>query len=1049
MTHRDTVLPPARLRALALLFTLLALLAATGLAQESAALSGAITDPTKALVPGADVTLKNLRTGAIFQTITNEVGLYLFGVLAPGEYSLTVTKKGFSRVTYDLIRLAARDRQSISIDLKVSDAETQSIEVATQVFGVSSDTSEGANLEQEYTENLPLNGRNAMALATMAPGVNSAMGGGGDITVNGLRPETNYYTLDGLSMTDSSTRGGGGGGGGGPMGPMMGGGAPMGGGGPSNPTSGVALDSLREVRIQTSTFAPEFGRSSGAQIALTSRSGSNGIHGSLSEYYRNDSLNANEWMANSGGLARGDMKQNRFGGTLSGSLIRNRTFLFGAYEGLRLEAPYTVVANVPTLATRASISAALRPFVNVFPLPNGATLLDGAARFTSVVVNPSNSDSPSVRLDHALNSSHALFVRYGYSPMDGVTRGTEMTIPNVITSSKSTNHSLTAALTSTLNPLVSNDLRLNASRSSNSGSSTMDNYGGGVPLDGSLVFPQGVTTNNGSFSLSMMGAGSYTLGGKTGGHQFQANLVDGFTMVAGTHTYKVGADIRYVAATNLNLFYSQSVNFNGLTAGDYSLVAGTPLSAMVSTSVPATYPTYRNYSMYVQDTFRATPRITLTYGFRWDVNPAPYARSGPRLYAVRDASMSGLTQIAPLYATRYGDIAPRLGLAYQLSGKQNHELTLRIGWGVFHDTGYGSSFAAFSGAPFSNTKIITEPTVFPLTASETAGGSLPPLMPFGMISAADPRLMSPLTYQKSITLERYFGRNQMLSIGYAGTSASRLLRSSMSAAYTAGYDILSYAANSSTSNYNGMQVQFRRRLSRGLQTQVAYTWSHSLDSQGGGGGGGFGSISGSEMGNSSNDVRHVLSWSGSYNVPSPKQRYIRAITGGWYTDWVFSARTGLPFDVSGVSSDTSDSSTTGLFAQVRPDYTGLDVWVADSHAPGGKRLNPEAFSIPDSYTQGNLGRNVLRGFSAWQADLALRRQITISERLRLNIAAQAYNILNHPSFANPSQNEGANMASPDFGVATRTLSQGFGGGGGSFSRIGGPRNLELSLRLQF
>ena len=1048
MTHRDPVPVSARLRAFAFLFALAALLAVSGLAQESAALSGAISDPSRALVPGAEVTLTNLRTGATFQTVTNEVGMYLFGVLAPGDYTLAVTKKGFSKVTFDLIRLAARDRQSINVDLKVSESEGQTIEVKGQVFGVSADTSEGSNLEQEYSENLPLNGRSTLSLVTMAPGVANVMGG--ELNVNGLRGDTNYYTMDGLSMTDSqSSRGGGGGGGGGPMGPMGGGGgAPMGGGG-GNPTDGIALDSLREVRVQTSTFAPEFGRTPGAQIALTSRSGSNGIHGSLSEYYRNDSFNANEWMANSGGLARGYMSQNRFGGTVSGNIIRNRTFFFGAFEGLRLEAPYTVVASVPSLATRASIKASLKPFVNVFPIPNGAALLDGAARFTSVVVNPSNSNSPSLRIDHSLNSRNALFLRYGYTATDGVSRGTEMSIPNVISSRDSANHSLTGALTSTLNPLVTNDLRINLTRSSNSGTSTMDNYGGGVPLNGSLVFPQGVTTNNGAFSLSMMGTGSYSLGGKSGGHQTQANLVEGLSMVAGTHTYKIGGDVRYVAATNLNLFYNQSVNFNGLTAGDYSMVAGLPLSAMVSTSVPATYPTYLNYSTYVQDTFRATPRITLTYGLRWDINPAPFARSGPRPYAVRDASMTGLTQLRPLYAVRWGDIAIRLGLAVQLSAKPNHEMTLRMGWGGFHDVGYGSSFAAFSGAPYSNTKIITEPETFPLIASDSAGGALPPKMPFGMISAADPNLMSPMTYQKSITLERYFGRNQMLSIGYVGTSASRLLRSSMTPSYTAGYDILNYAVNSSSSNYNGMQTQFRRRLSKGLQTQVSWTWSHALDSSSDGGGGGFGTTGGSEMGNSSYDVRHVVSVSGSYNFPAPREKYLRALLGGWYTDFVLSARTGLPFDIVGVSTDTSDSTANGLFAQVRPDYTGEPIWLTDSHAPGGKRLNPAAFSIPDTYSQGNLGRNVLRGFSAWQTDMSLRRQFTVTERLRLNLAAQAYNILNHPSFADPSRNEGANMSSPEFGIATRTLSQGFGGGGGSFSRIGGPRNLEFSLRLQF
>src|SRR5262249_13680006 len=147
----------------------------------------------------------------------------------------------------------------------------------------------------------------------------------------------------------------------------------------------------------------------------------------------------------------------------------------------------------------------------------------------------------------------------------------------------------------------------------------------------------------------------------------------------------------------------------------------------------------------------------------------------------------------------------------------------------------------------------------------------------------------------------------------------------------------------------------------------------------------------------------------------------------------------------------SSSSTTprrGIFAQNRPDYTGLPVWIDDANAPGGKRLNPAAFAAPTGYTQGNLGRNVIRGFNALQLDAAIRRQIQIGERLRLHIAAQAYNSLNHPNCANPSAQEGANLASANFGYANRMLYQGFAGTSSIYSN-GGPRMMELTLRLQF
>jgi hypothetical protein len=220
--------------------------------------------------------------------------------------------------------------------------------------------------------------------------------------------------------------------------------------------------------------------------------------------------------------------------------------------------------------------------------------------------------------------------------------------------------------------------------------------------------------------------------------------------------------------------------------------------------------------------------------------------------------------------------------------------------------------------------------------------------------------------------------------------------------------------------------------------------------------GGFGSIfSQGQRGSSDYDIRQSLSLSGSYRLYAHPRGLVGAILGDWYVDWMISSRTGLPFDIQGVSSGTSGESTAtrnfrgGVFAQVRPNYTGAPMWISDPNSPGGRRLNPDAFEIPDGYEQGNLGRNTLRGFGVFQADISLRRQFVISERWRLNLSAQAYNALNNPNFANPSMNEGANLASPNFGVMTRMLNQSFGGGGGSLYQSGGPRSVELALRLQF
>jgi hypothetical protein len=187
----------------------------------------------------------------------------------------------------------------------------------------------------------------------------------------------------------------------------------------------------------------------------------------------------------------------------------------------------------------------------------------------------------------------------------------------------------------------------------------------------------------------------------------------------------------------------------------------------------------------------------------------------------------------------------------------------------------------------------------------------------------------------------------------------------------------------------------------------------------------------------------------------------------WYLDFVETARTGLPFDLQTISSNSGAvsingttvtttaaangdvNSTIGLFAQVRPDYNGLPVWIPNPNVPGGQQLNIQAFDIVSGFEQGNLGRNVLRGFGAQQLDLSLRRAIPITERIALTLSAQAYNVFNHPNFANPSPLEGANLASPNFGVVTEMLNQSFGGAVNSLFRNGGPRSIELAVRLRF
>jgi hypothetical protein len=1028
-------------------------------AQDSATLTVTVFDPSAAIVPGAKVTLTELQRGTVTQADTGESGFATFDFLPPGDYSLVVEKVGFEKHQVSFLTLRVRDRQTFRVELKLAVAGA-TVQVTARAQTLSSEAAEGAEFGQRYIQDLPDNGRNAESLIFLAPGIVPATDGSGGFDANGLRSTTNYYMLDGVSLNQSPSGGGTpfGGGGGGFRGGFGGGGGAAAFTGANASTNLISIDTMQEMKVQTSSFAPEFGRSPGAQIVMTSRGGTNALHGTLYDYIRSGTFNANDWFANAGGYGKGSSHQERPGGVLGGPITKDKTFFFIAFEKLTLTSPESLVADVPDLAARASARTTLQPYLNAFPIPNGAELgVDGAV-YNAVTSNPSDSGTGSIRVDHILNANTTLFARYSLTTSNAQERGTQFSTPNILSNESTRSQLVTVGATHEFGDGILNDLRLNYSTATATGSSIMDNFGGAVPLPDSVVLPAGVGSATGSFSLNVLGFAGYSFGGRSDNTQQQANLVDSLSKVYGRHNIKTGVDFREILQTTYRNPYSESVSFNGVSAvNNYALLTGDALNTQITSSVTEVYPTYRNFSLYGQDTFRVTERTTITYGLRWDVNPAPTAREGPQPFAISSDIIAGVTQNQPIYPTRWFDFAPRVGIAYLSDDAPGREMTLRAGFGIFYDVGYGVVGQAFFGAPYADIRTASE-IGFPLAPGDLAPPALPPIRPYGQIFTGEVGLVSPRIYQWNGTWEKNFGVGQTLSVSIVGSKGDNLLRTDTSAPETAAYDILEQVSNGAESDYDGLQIQFRKRLSSALQTQFSYTWSHSIDSAStdAGFGGGFATLLGGERGDSDYDIRHNVTFSGSWRLPAPAEGRMYAPLRNWYLDYVASAHTGLPFDLSGVSESTStetscngtsNTTNTGLFANVRPSYVGGPIWIDDPTVPGGRRLNNAAFIIPCGYNQGNMGRNELRGFGFAQLDL--RRVIPITERYRFSIAVEGFNVLNHPNFANPSPLQGANLASPDFGVVTQMLNQTFGGGVNSLYRVGGPRSMELALRLQF
>src|SRR5580700_6429777 len=384
-------------------------------AQDFASLTVTVTDSTDAMVPDASVTLVNSQRGTIYHQQTPTGGYVIFDSLTPGDYSVQIEKTGFQQYQIRSLPLGVRDRKTLVVELKVAAAQSTAVDVKEKVDLISNDAAQGVPLGQNYIQNLPVNGQNAESLVLMAPGITSAAGGIGDggINANGLRSNTNYYTLDGVSLNTSvGGAGGGGGRGGGGFGGFGGGG-----GGGAIPAVGgsteiINIDAMQEMNVQTSPIAPEFGRSPGAQIAMTSRGGTSDFHGLLYYYFRNQRLDSNDWFANSLGLGRAPERENRPGGTFGGPLIKGKTFFFAQFDELSITAPFTIISDVPAVPTRQSTSAPLQPFLNAFPIPNGPSLIDGAAQYQAALSNPAHSENASLRIDQIINSKNTVFVRY-------------------------------------------------------------------------------------------------------------------------------------------------------------------------------------------------------------------------------------------------------------------------------------------------------------------------------------------------------------------------------------------------------------------------------------------------------------------------------------------------------------------------------------------------------------------------------------------------------------------------------------------------------------
>ena len=1022
-----------RLRGIFCRSTLFILIAYSSSAQSpNGTISGIVNDPSGATIAGAEVLLVNDATRVLYPGQTNGEGIYVVTNVPPGSYRLQVSKAGFKTVIKPDITLNVQDALALNFILPLGAvSEIVTIEGGAPLVNTES-AAVGTVIDRQFVDNLPLNGRSFNTLLQLTPGVVIAPSSGnspGQFSISGQRTSANDFTVDGVSANfgvSPETVVGASGTGSAQAFSAIGG-----------TSSLVSADALEEFRVETSSFAPEFGHTPGGHVLLTTRSGTNDWHGALYEYFRNDVLDANDWFANAAGQDRAPERHNDFGGSLGGPIHKNTTFFFISFEGARLRLPQTVIETVPSQSVRTG-TAAVASLLNAFPTPNGAISADGnTAVFTGTSSNSATLNAGSVRIDHHFNDRWSIFGRYNEAPSDFINLGQG---PNDPQTTGVDTRTATAGLNVTFNPQVSNMLRFNYSAQKAQSAYELTAADGAVPYDPAILL--GNLSNTANYVLFGTFDSGFLISGPLARNRNQQwELVDDLAVSHGTHQLKFGVDYR---ANYLDAIpYEHLLEY--LAFDIPSLLSTSSADLFIPITTAPSKLLSRSTSAYAQDAWKVGPHVTLTYGLRWEFSPAPSSRGNTVLAAWQNVNDPPAITLAPsgspVWHSTFGNFAPRVGIAW--TPTDNRDLVFRAGGGLFYDLGVGAAANLSSSFP-NNVQNVLFGTPLPI-------GDATPYLPViseappyaGIVNAITPDLKLPRSYQWNVALDKSFFEKSAVTVTYVGQAGRKLLRTEGLGTPSANFTGTFYLTNNgASSDYHALQVQYRQPISHGVQALASYTFSHSLDNASDDTVQYVSSTvisAKNDRASSDFDVRHSLSGAVSFAIPSlTKIKGLAPLLRNWSTDLVVVARSGFPFNGS-ISSPVQGS-------EPRADrIAGQPVWLANPQVPGGRSLNPAAFAVPATGQQGSEARNDISGFGLTQVDLSLARQLSLTDRLRLQFRTDAFNVLNHPNFTNPLALIGSN---PRYLKSQSMLNQGLGGLNPLFQE-GGPRSLQLSLKLTF
>ncbi len=995
-------------------------------AQHYSSLAGHVLDTSGGGIAGAVITVTNQETG-FRRSVESEVGgAYAVSPLETGVYKVTVRKEGFRTLVRFGLALAEAQTAAADFVLPVgSILETVTVEGTPSPLDREDAAPETA-FEHDEIARLPLNGGGLLQLLVAAPGTTvtpATRGEAGQFTTAGQRPNTNYFTVDGVSANNGVTAGG----------------IPaQSTGGTLPPVSAFgSLDSLispevvDEFSIRTSSTGAEMGRLPGAQIAITSQSGTNQWHASLAYRWRNEALAANDWFANQANLGPGAVRLNDISQTLGGPLHVNHTFAFFSFQHLGLTQPYVWNQPVPSLAARQTAGSWAQAVLGIYPNPNEGALTTGIGNWVGRSEQPAALTAGSVRVDQAIGSRVSLFGRYSNAPSENQFGTFQVNRIDLGF------QSLTLGLTA--HPTARTILTVRANESQSSAYSLW-NGGGGATGPGCQLQPLTTAflhvTEDCDYLVrfTIGGIGQLVSGEEGSRRQRQFQTTGSLDFHLAKHDMQVGADFRRVLAIRRDATPSLGVIADSVAglATEQNLWIATSEAVDESAGVA-------ELSLWIQDTWRVSPRLTLTAGLRWEFSPAPVPSATANFLDYATGTVTPFSKISSLccppvtslWPTSYRDLAPRLGLAWRLTG--DNKTVLRAGGGLYYDSSMSIAADSINGGPLS------------VASFEGYSG----LYPTGLSYAFLPNLRLPAAAQWNLSLERALGAHDVVSAGYVGSAGYDLIRREVGGLGSSPGYWFAMTTNDGHSAYNAFEAQYRRRFAGGWNGLASYTWSHAIDNDSSDA---FliwaGFAAPSDRGASDFDLRQSFTATLGYTIPQRlPQNHWRRLAGGWSANAILRARSGFPITVL-ESEEYAGITLTDAFRPLL--LLSQPLWLSDPDAPGGRRLNPAAFLVMPSGQQGGLGRNSIEGFGMAQLDLAVSRDFSIHEKLALQFRVDAFNALNHANFADPVRY----LDNPLFGQSSSMLNMmlGTGSPGSGLSPLlgtGGPRMLQLGLRLHF